>query len=43
MRNGSIDTLVPVEEGAFQRLQLLQTQLVRNVQHVAGLNPRAYR
>lgn len=43
MRNGSIDTLVPVEQGAFQRLQLLQTQLVRNVQHVAGLNPRAYR
>ncbi|KAK0549644.1 mRNA cleavage and polyadenylation factor subunit [Tilletia horrida] len=41
--NGGIETLIPVSEQIFKRLQLLQSQLVRNVQHVAGLNPRAYR
>ncbi|KAJ3764362.1 CPSF A subunit region-domain-containing protein [Lentinula raphanica] len=41
--NGSIATITPVEESAAKRLQLLQGQLTRNVQHVAGLNPRALR
>ncbi|KAF8119582.1 CPSF A subunit region-domain-containing protein [Boletus edulis] len=41
--DGSLSALTPVDEGAFKRLHLLQGQLVRNVQHVAGLNPRAYR
>ncbi|KAJ3894218.1 CPSF A subunit region-domain-containing protein [Lentinula edodes] len=41
--NGSIATITPVEESAAKRLQLLQGQLTRNIQHVAGLNPRALR
>ncbi|KAH7882293.1 CPSF A subunit region-domain-containing protein [Phlebopus sp. FC_14] len=41
--DGSLAALTPVDEAAFKRLQLLQGQLSRNVQHVAGLNPRAYR
>ncbi|KIL64860.1 hypothetical protein M378DRAFT_77599 [Amanita muscaria Koide BX008] len=41
--DGSISDLVPVDETAFKRLQLLQGQLTRNIQHVAGLNPRAFR
>ncbi|KAJ3784599.1 CPSF A subunit region-domain-containing protein [Lentinula aff. detonsa] len=41
--NGSIATITPVEESAAKRLQLLQGQLTRNVQHIAGLNPRALR
>lgn len=34
---------IPVKEDSFKRLSLLQGQLVRNVQHVAGLNPKAFR
>ncbi|KAJ8701115.1 mRNA cleavage and polyadenylation factor subunit [Pleurotus ostreatus] len=41
--DGSISSLTPVEESAFKRLQLLQGQLTRNLQHMAGLNPRALR
>ncbi|KAF8631110.1 hypothetical protein AX17_005155 [Amanita inopinata Kibby_2008] len=41
--DGSVAALVPIDETAFKRLQLLQGQLARNIQHVAGLNPRAYR
>ncbi|KAF8837869.1 hypothetical protein BDN67DRAFT_972360 [Paxillus ammoniavirescens] len=41
--DGSLSALTPVDEDAFKRLQLLQGQLSRNIQHVAGLNPRAYR
>ncbi|KAG2003702.1 cleavage factor protein [Coprinopsis cinerea AmutBmut pab1-1] len=41
--DGSLSTLVPVDEYAFKRLQLLQGQLTRNIQHVAGLNPKAFR
>ncbi|KAG9227086.1 hypothetical protein CCMSSC00406_0008286 [Pleurotus cornucopiae] len=41
--DGSISSLTPVEEAAFKRLQLLQGQLTRNLQHMAGLNPRALR
>ncbi|KAI0062778.1 hypothetical protein BV25DRAFT_1855577 [Artomyces pyxidatus] len=41
--DGSLSALVPVDEAAFKRLHLLQGQLTRNIQHTAGLNPRAFR
>ncbi|KZV86543.1 hypothetical protein EXIGLDRAFT_712088 [Exidia glandulosa HHB12029] len=41
--DGSLTALVPVEEAVFKRLHLLQGQMTRNVQHVAGLNPKAFR
>lgn len=41
--DGSLSTLTAVDEAAFKRLQLLQGQLTGKVQHVAGLNPRAFR
>ena len=41
--NGSLAGITPVEEAAAKRLQLLQGQLTRNIQHVAGLNPKAFR
>ena len=40
---GGISTLVPLKAARFKRLQLLQGQLTRSVQHVAGLNPKAFR
>jgi cleavage and polyadenylation specificity factor subunit 1 len=36
----SLTSLTPVEETVAKILQLLQGQLTRNIQHVAGLNPR---
>ena len=41
--DGALTALAPVDEDAFKRLFLLQGQLARNVQHTAGLNPRAFR
>ncbi|KAG6916934.1 hypothetical protein DXG01_004621 [Tephrocybe rancida] len=41
--DGTLSCLTPVDEHAFKRLQLLQGQLTRNIQHVAGLNPKAFR
>ncbi|KAI8646973.1 CPSF A subunit region-domain-containing protein [Parasitella parasitica] len=41
--SGSISVLSPISEKTFKRLNTLYGQLVNNVQHVAGLNPRAYR
>ncbi|KAH7925063.1 hypothetical protein BV22DRAFT_1119797 [Leucogyrophana mollusca] len=41
--DGSLSSLTPVDEAAFKRFQLLQGQLTRNIQHIAGLNPKAYR
>ncbi|KAA1478696.1 hypothetical protein DENSPDRAFT_845850 [Dentipellis sp. KUC8613] len=41
--DGSLSALVPVDESTFKRLHLLQGQLTRNVQHTAGLNPKAFR
>ncbi|KAH8089926.1 CPSF A subunit region-domain-containing protein [Cristinia sonorae] len=41
--DGSLSSLTHVDEVAYKRLQLLQGQLTRNVQHVAGLNPKAFR
>ena len=40
---GGLSTLIPSKAARFKRLQLLQGQLTRSVQHVAGLNPKAYR
>jgi len=40
---GSIGVLSPVSDDAFKRLQLLSGQLMRNLQHFAGLNPRSFR
>ncbi|KAF5370352.1 hypothetical protein D9758_007006 [Tetrapyrgos nigripes] len=41
--NGSLASLTPIDEAVSKRLQLLQGQLTRNIQHVAGLNPKALR
>ncbi|KAJ7130141.1 CPSF A subunit region-domain-containing protein [Mycena epipterygia] len=41
--DGSLKCLTPVDEATAKRLQLLQGQLTRNIQHVAGLNPKALR
>ena len=41
--DGALSVLLPVDEAVYKRLQLLQGQLTRNVQHVAGLNPKAFR
>lgn len=41
--NGALLSLTPVDEASGKRLQLLQGQLTRNVQHVAALNPKAQR
>ncbi|KAJ7481615.1 CPSF A subunit region-domain-containing protein [Mycena latifolia] len=41
--DGSLRCLTPVDEATAKRLQLLQGQLTRNIQHVAGLNPKALR
>lgn len=41
--DGTISTLVAVKPARFKRLQLASEQLVRNAQHIAGLNPRAFR
>jgi cleavage and polyadenylation specificity factor subunit 1 len=41
--DGSLSSLTPVDESVSKRLQLLQGQLTRNVQHFAGLNPKAFR
>jgi len=38
-----LSSLTPVDESVFKRLQLLQGQLTRNIQHFAGLNPKAFR
>ncbi|KAJ9115995.1 hypothetical protein QFC24_006836 [Naganishia onofrii] len=40
---GGLSTLIPVKAARFKRLQLLQGQVTRSVQHMAGLNPKAYR
>lgn len=41
--DGTLSTVVAVKAARFKRLQLASEQLVRNAQHVAGLNPRAFR
>ncbi|KAG8822864.1 mRNA cleavage and polyadenylation factor subunit, partial [Serendipita sp. 399] len=41
--DGVVSILDSLSPEAFKRLSLLQSQLVRHVQHMAGLNPRSYR
>ncbi|KAI0027906.1 CPSF A subunit region-domain-containing protein [Vararia minispora EC-137] len=41
--DGSLSALIPLDDEAFKRLHLLQGQLSRHVQHLGGLNPRAFR
>ncbi|KAF4616622.1 hypothetical protein D9613_008890 [Agrocybe pediades] len=41
--DGSLTSLTTINEQAYKRLQLLQGQLTRNIQHTAGLNPKAFR
>ncbi|KZT07933.1 uncharacterized protein LAESUDRAFT_724410 [Laetiporus sulphureus 93-53] len=41
--DGSLISYTYVDETTSKRLHLLQGQLTRNVQHVAGLNPKAFR
>jgi CPSF A subunit region len=41
--DGSLYEIIPIEDEVYKRLQLLQGQLSRNVQQVAGLNPKAFR
>ncbi|TIA91925.1 hypothetical protein E3P99_00843 [Wallemia hederae] len=41
--DGSISCLAPVDEQSFKALWLLQGALVRQIPHVAALNPRAHR
>ncbi|EGF98089.1 uncharacterized protein MELLADRAFT_96156 [Melampsora larici-populina 98AG31] len=41
--DGSISSLVPVKEAVFKRLQIVQTRLIRHLDHFAGLNPRGFR
>nr|XP_018259229.1 protein CFT1 [Kwoniella dejecticola CBS 10117]OBR81387.1 protein CFT1 [Kwoniella dejecticola CBS 10117] len=41
--DGALTSLVSVKPARFKRLQLVSDQLVRNAQHVAGLNPKAFR
>ncbi|KAH8830152.1 CPSF A subunit region-domain-containing protein [Flagelloscypha sp. PMI_526] len=43
LTNGALSTLIPLDELTAKSLQLLYGQLARNVQHVAGLNPKANR
>ena len=43
MVDGSLSSLTYVDDAVSKRLHLLQGQLARNVQHVAGLNPKAFR
>ena len=41
--NGSISTILPISEVAFNRLYMLQAKITNSVQHRAGLNPKAHR
>lgn len=41
--DGGIGSLLPVPEKTYRRLLMLQNVLVTSVQHVAGLNPKAFR
>ena len=41
--DGSLCEVIPIEDEIYKRLQLLQGQLSRNVQQVAGLNAKAFR
>ncbi|KAH7642361.1 cleavage and polyadenylation specificity factor subunit 1-like [Dermatophagoides farinae] len=41
--DGSIGYLLPIPEKTYRRLLMLQNLLTTNIQHIAGLNPKAFR
>ncbi|PKC68294.1 hypothetical protein RhiirA1_457369 [Rhizophagus irregularis] len=41
--DGSISIVTPIPERMYKRLQLLHSKMVTGIQHVAGLNPKAFR
>jgi hypothetical protein len=41
--DGSFGYVVPVAEKVFKRLQDMYSELVSRLDHVAGLNPKAFR
>lgn len=41
--NGTLGYLLPISEKTYRRLLMLQNLLTTNLQHIAGLNPKAYR
>jgi len=41
--DGGISLVLPMMEKTYRRLLMLQNKLVESVQHVAGLNPKAFR
>jgi hypothetical protein len=41
--DGSLASVIPVREAVYKRLQLLERQVTRHIQHALGLNPRAFR
>ncbi|CED82389.1 mRNA cleavage and polyadenylation factor II complex, subunit CFT1 (CPSF subunit) [Phaffia rhodozyma] len=40
--DGSISTMIPIDDDVYKRIQLLQSSMLRNIQHFGGLNPRAF-
>ncbi|CAG8638902.1 15184_t:CDS:10, partial [Funneliformis caledonium] len=41
--DGSINIITPIPERMYKRLQLLHSKMVTGLQHIAGLNPKAFR
>ncbi|CAH1778692.1 unnamed protein product [Owenia fusiformis] len=41
--DGSIGYVLPIKEAVYRRLLMLQNSLNINLQHIAGLNPKAFR
>ncbi|KAF5351191.1 hypothetical protein D9756_008185 [Leucocoprinus leucothites] len=41
--NGSLASVTILDEASHKQLALLQGQLIRNIQHTAALNPKAFR
>jgi len=41
--DGSLGYLLPISEKTYRRLLMLQNVLTTNIQHIAGLNPKAFR
>jgi cleavage and polyadenylation specificity factor subunit 1 len=42
-RSGSLSLITTVPENSYRRLNQLQTQVITSEEHVAGLNPKAFR
>lgn len=41
--DGTLGFVLPISEKVYRRLLMLQNALTTQIQHIAGLNPRAYR